>query len=194
MVCPSVSIVAGNEAEALAAHQDGMPFSVWYKEAGCARSTASKWAEACTVRIRKEVNPATGRQESWLSGHDVAILNDYRHQLQQGQKPTATVVSLAPGKPVLPAAWLPQAPEPAAPTRSREEERDALELLQLRLAGLRDALDLGAPLSTKETTLLLGVRPGADPLGRGGIEARRLGRNLWQLRKAEAVAKRKGLW
>jgi hypothetical protein len=59
---------------------------------------------------------------------------------------------------------------------------------------LREAVELGAPLSTKETTLLLGVRPGSDPLGRGGIEARRLGRNLWQLRKAEAVAKRKGLW
>ena len=148
----------------------------------------------CAVRIRKEVNPATGRQESWLSGHDVAILNDYRHQLGQDQKPSATVVSLAPGKPVLPAAWLPQAPEPAAGNRSRKEERESLELLQLRLAGLREAVELGAPLSTKETTLLLGVRPGSDPLGRGGIEARRLGHNLWQLRKAEAVAKRKGLW
>jgi hypothetical protein len=59
---------------------------------------------------------------------------------------------------------------------------------------LRKAFELGAPLSTKETTLLLGVRPGSDPLGRGGIEARRLGRNLWQPRKAEAVAKRKSLW
>ena len=187
-------IVAGNEAEALAAHQDGMPFSAWIKEAGCARSTASKWAEACAVRIRKEINPATGRQESWLSGHDVAVLNDYRRQLQQGQNPAATLVSLSPGSQVLPGAWLPQAPEPAASSRSREEEREALELLQLRLAGLRDALELSAPLSTRETTLLLGVRPGTDPLGRGGIEARRLGRNLWQLRKAEAVAKRKGLW
>ena len=68
--------MAGNEAEALAAHQDGMPFSAWVKQAGCARSTAAKWAEACAVRIRKEVNPASGRQESWLSGHDVAVLND----------------------------------------------------------------------------------------------------------------------
>lgn len=186
--------MAGNEAEALAAHQDGMPFSAWVKQAGCARSTAAKWAEACAVRIRKEVNPASGRQESWLSGHDVAVLNDYRRQLDGGQKPSATLVSLTPGGQVLPAAWLPQAPEPAAANRSREEEREALELLQLRLAGLRDALDLGAPLSTKETTLLLGVRPGGDPLGRAGIEARRLGRNLWQLRKAEPVAKRKGLW
>lgn len=186
--------MAGNEAEALAAHQDGMPFSAWFKQAGCARSTASKWAEACAVRIRKELNPATGRMESWLSGHDVAVLNDYRRQLQQDQQPTATVVSLAPGQQVLPAAWLPQAAEPEAPSRTREEEREALELLQLRLAGLRDALELGAPLSTKETTWLLGVRPGADLPSRGGIEARRLGRNLWQLRKAEAVAKRKGLW
>jgi hypothetical protein len=186
--------VAGNKAEALAAHQDGMALTAWIKQAGCARSTASQWADLCAVRIRKEVNPATGRQESWLSGHDVAILNDYRHQLGQDQKPSATVVSLAPGKPVLPAAWLPQAPEPAAGNRSRTEDRESLELLQLRLAGLREAVELGAPLSTKETTLLLGVRPGSDPLGRGGIEARRLGRNLWQLRKAEAVAKRKGLW
>ena len=121
-------IVAGNAAEALAAHQDGMPFSAWVKQAGCARSTASKWAEACAVRIRKELNPATGRQESWLSGHDVVVLNDYRRQLQHDQKPTATVVSLAPGNQVLPAAWLPQpAPEPVVPSRTREEEREALD-------------------------------------------------------------------
>ena len=109
--------MAGNEAEALAAHQDGMPFSAWVKQAGCARSTAAKWAEACAVRIRMEVNPASGRQESWLSGHDVAVLNDYRRQLDGGQKPSATLVSLTPGGQVLPAAWLPQAPEPAAANR-----------------------------------------------------------------------------
>jgi hypothetical protein len=87
--------VAGNKAEALAAHQHGKALTAWMKQAGCARSTASQWADLCAVRIRKEVNPATGRQESWRSGHDVAILNDYRHQLGQDQKPSATVVSLA---------------------------------------------------------------------------------------------------
>ncbi len=55
-------------------------------------------------------------------------------------------------------------------------------------AGLRQRLELvhlalhtGAPLSTAEVTLLLGARPGAPDVERGGLRARRLGRNVWKL-------------
>lgn len=58
-------------------------------------------------------------------------------------------------------------------------------------AGLRQRLELvllalntGAPLSTAEVTLLLGARPGAPDVERGGLRARRLGRNVWKLSRA----------
>lgn len=55
--------------------------------------------------------------------------------------------------------------------------RQRLELVQL-------ALDTGAPLSTAEITHLLGARPGAPDVQRGGLRARRLGRNVWKLSRA----------
>jgi hypothetical protein len=55
--------------------------------------------------------------------------------------------------------------------------RQRLELVQL-------AIDTGAPLSTAEVSQLLGARPGAADVLRGGLRARRLGRNVWKLSRA----------
>ena len=55
--------------------------------------------------------------------------------------------------------------------------RQRLELVQL-------ALDTGAPLSTAEITHLLGARPGSADVVRGGLRARRLGRNVWKLSRS----------
>lgn len=59
------------------------------------------------------------------------------------------------------------------------------------LTALRQRLDLtdlairtGAPLSTAEVTQLLGARPGSAVVQRGGLVARRLGRNVWRLSRS----------
>jgi hypothetical protein len=52
--------------------------------------------------------------------------------------------------------------------------RQRLELVQL-------ALQTGAPLSTAEVSHLMGARPGAAVVQRGGLTARRLSRNVWKL-------------
>lgn len=52
--------------------------------------------------------------------------------------------------------------------------RQRLELTQL-------AIQTGAPLTTAEATQLLGARPGAAVVERGGLRARRLARNVWKL-------------
>jgi hypothetical protein len=56
--------------------------------------------------------------------------------------------------------------------------RHRLELVQL-------ALNTGAPLSTAEVTALLGARPTAAEIERGGLRARRLSRNVWSLSRVE---------
>jgi hypothetical protein len=56
-----------------------------------------------------------------------------------------------------------------------------LTTLRQRLELTKLAIDTGAPMSTAEVTLLLGARPGADLVERGGLVARRLRRNLWVL-------------
>jgi hypothetical protein len=59
------------------------------------------------------------------------------------------------------------------------------------LAGLRQRLETtdlairtGAPLSTAEVAQLMGARPGAPVVERGGLTARRLGRNVWRLSRS----------
>jgi len=52
--------------------------------------------------------------------------------------------------------------------------RTRLELTDL-------ALRTGAPLSTAEVTYLMGARPGASVVERGGLKARRVSRNVWKL-------------
>jgi hypothetical protein len=68
---------------------------------------------------------------------------------------------------------------------------------QADLAGLRQRLELtqlaletGAPLSTAEVSLLLGARPGAATIERGGLVARRVSRNVWKLNRAAEAPER----
>ncbi|MFM8525357.1 MAG: hypothetical protein ACKOCM_07030 [Cyanobacteriota bacterium] len=64
------------------------------------------------------------------------------------------------------------------------EQADARALRQ-RLESIDLAIRTGAPLSTAEVTLLLGARPGANVIERGGLQARRLNRNVWVLRRTD---------
>ena len=59
------------------------------------------------------------------------------------------------------------------------------------LTGLRQRLEItdlairtGAPLTTAEVAQLMGARPGAALVERGGLRARRLGRNVWKLSRS----------
>ena len=56
--------------------------------------------------------------------------------------------------------------------------------LRQRLEALHLALQTAAPLTTAEVTHLLGARPGAAEVLRGGVIARRMGRNLWKLTRS----------
>ena len=82
-----------------------------------------------------------------------------------------------------PTGWEPAAPEPKS-ADSEDDAYDALELLGKRLRALRDAVELGAPLTTREVRLLLGANPGAEQVTRAGVNARRIARNLWQISRA----------
>jgi len=61
--------------------------------------------------------------------------------------------------------------------------RQRLELTEL-------ALSTGAPLSTAEVTYLMGARPGAASVERGGLRAQRVSRNVWKL--SQASGERRG--
>ena len=60
-----------------------------------------------------------------------------------------------------------------------------LHALRQRLELIALALETGAPLSTNETTHLLGARPGSSRTERGGLVAKRISRNVWKLSQIE---------
>jgi hypothetical protein len=57
--------------------------------------------------------------------------------------------------------------------------------LRQRLEATDLAIRTGAPLSTAEVAQLMGARPGAPVVERGGLTARRLGRNVWKLSRSD---------
>lgn len=67
-----------------------------------------------------------------------------------------------------------------------EEPQGTADLASLRqrLEVIQLAVQTGAPLSTAEVTKLLGARPGADLVERGGLRARRISRNVWKLSRS----------
>ncbi|MEB3271153.1 MAG: hypothetical protein VKJ44_05855 [Synechococcus sp.] len=71
-------------------------------------------------------------------------------------------------------------------------EGEAAELrgLHRRLEVIQLALQTGAPLTTAEVTRLLGARPGAEQVERGGLIARRLSRNVWKLLRSGETGER----
>jgi hypothetical protein len=77
---------------------------------------------------------------------------------------------------------------------SEEDDGGAADLagLRQRLELVQLALETGAPLSTAEVSLLLGARPGAPVVQRGGLRARRLSRNVWKLSRAAEEGERGG--
>ncbi|MFM7314223.1 MAG: hypothetical protein ACKO0M_13840 [Cyanobium sp.] len=68
-----------------------------------------------------------------------------------------------------------------------DEPQDArvdLASLRQRLEVIQLAVETGAPLTTAEVTRLMGVRPGAELVERGGLRARRISRNVWKLSRS----------
>ena len=63
------------------------------------------------------------------------------------------------------------------------EKADLVSLRQ-RLEITAMAIETGAPLTTSEVTQLLGAKPGAAKIERGGLLAQRISRNVWKLSKS----------
>jgi len=75
--------------------------------------------------------------------------------------------------------------EPQAWIWQEEPQGSAdLSALRQRLEVIQLAVQTGAPLSTAEVTRLMGARPGADLVERGGLRARRISRNVWKLSRS----------
>ena len=101
---------------------------------------------------------------------------------QQGMGPEQLLACLALG-------WMGRQREGAEQpawvwTEEPQDGRVDLNDLRQRLEVIQLAVQTGAPLSTAEVTRLLGARPGAELVERGGLRARRISRNVWKLSRS----------
>tara|TARA_B100000700_G_scaffold113218_1_gene127299 strand:+ start:2671 stop:3048 length:378 start_codon:yes stop_codon:yes gene_type:complete len=69
-------------------------------------------------------------------------------------------------------------------TEINSGKTDLISLRQ-RLEIIGMAIETGAPLTTSEIAQLLGAKPGASKIERGGLLAKRISRNVWKLSKAD---------
>jgi hypothetical protein len=161
---------------------DRMALSSWYEGRSVPRSTAFKLVklagiETAPMKVATSRAPVAG-----VNAEQIQQLDALAQMLQNGvtmaqlerqmagalvaaEKPAETV-SDDPG-PVL---------HPADPSA-----------LLARLEAAERAIASGLGLSTSEAAWILGVRPGAAVVTRGGITATRTARNCWQLRRSETV-------
>lgn len=196
--CAHSADVASDQPQALAAIPDGTPLDQWIEREGCSRSSAYKWIRELGIETTMAADPDDPRkQRAWLSTGQADQLSAYakhRKGKRIGEVRIGDVMTVSraplPLVPMVPPGWAPSA-ETADDADTVDDEREAVELLALRLRALKDAVELGAPLSTREVRLLLGARPGGDRVTRAGIEARREARGLWRLGK---VTDRRERW
>lgn len=131
-----------------------------------AEKRSSKPAEATAAETIPADSDA-GRAAEWLA-----------QAAQQGLSPEQLLACLALG-------WMGRQRDGGeAPAWIWNEEPQGstdLSALRQRLEVIQLAVQTGAPLSTAEVTQLMGARPGADLVERGGLRARRVSRNVWKL-------------
>jgi hypothetical protein len=178
-----------DNVEAVEALPSGCLFSDWITRRGCAKSTAYRMRSELGVIPEKRRRGAA--VEVWLSAGDEVLMSAYADALGRGLSTVAALEAVGMRGRVtalvesdgaaLIGPMESDGPQPEGPMESDGADGEGLILLRRRLAALRDALELGAPLSTAEAALLLGARPGGAEVVRGRIRAVRLRRNLWTL-------------
>lgn len=170
-------------AELREALPSGCLFSDWIARRGCAKSTAYRMRSE--LGITPEKRRRGGAVEVWLSAADEALLSAYADALGRGLS-TGEALAMVGRSGVLmesdgAALAIPMESDGASPDAPMESDGEVLHRLRERLAALRDAVELGAPLTTAEVAMLLGARPGGAEVVRGRIRAVRLRRNVWAL-------------
>lgn len=161
---------------------DSMPLSSWWETRKVARSTAFRLVKLLRMRTgtmrvatsRKPVAALNARQMAQLDVLADRLRNGATLPELEAELETALVAAGGPAETV--------SDDPG----SIHHPVDPDALLARLEAGER-AIRSGLPLSTAEVAWLLMARPGGDRVHRGGVEAIRHGRNVWQLKRSESV-------
>lgn len=161
---------------------DLMALSSWYEDKGVPRSTAFKLVKLAGIETTPMKVPSSRAPVAAINAEQIQQLDALAQMLQSGvtmaqlERQMAGALVTA-GKP---AETVSDDPGPIL------HPADPSALLA-RLEAAERAIASGLGLSTSEAAWILGVKPGAAVVTRGGITATRTARNCWQLRQSETV-------
>jgi hypothetical protein len=143
------------------------------------RTASPSRSHAEPMPVTETVSEPSGGMPDWLA-----------RAVEQGVKPEQALACIGLGL----MQRLADGPQDAPWLWNEEEDGGSADLaaLRQRLELVQLAIDTGAPLSTAEVSQLLGARPGAAVVQRGGLRARRLSRNVWKLSRATEEGERSG--
>lgn len=162
-----------NDPAAVAAVPDGMTVAQAMGELELRKT-------ALYQRMRQlGIQPTTHGGRAFLSNDQIEQLRTFNKAAALARRPTAALLAM------VASAGQQAEPSSAHSANGEQDERERLELLQLRLGVLREAIEMGGPLTTAEVALLLGARPGGAEVVRGRVVAVREGRDCWTLERLE---------
>jgi hypothetical protein len=182
------------ESAALDAMPSGCLFADWIEQKKISKSTAYKWRS--DLGIKPDKRRVGTRVEVWLSAADEALLGQYAELMARDMTVPEALAALGRSVPVEPIGATAIVPvEPTGISAIVPAESDGaqgtapvesdgvrqLEQLRTRLAALRDAAELGAPLTTAEVSVLLGARAGGVEVVRGRLRAVKQSHNCWTI-------------
>lgn len=183
-----------SDAPLVDATPSGQLFADWIARKGCAKSTAYRMRSE--LGIEPERRRRGGVVEVWLSQAQADLMTAYADALGRGMSTAEALEAVGHGSAIVETDGARRNPPPLVPMESGgappepmesvgADEKAELGAIRSRLAALRDAVELGAPLTTREAALLLGARPGGDEVARGRILAVREARNCWVLERID---------
>ena len=160
--------------EALAA-VDGLRFSDWWEDRQISRSTAFKLLTISGVELEKRKVDGSRAPVSFIKASDLGPLDFLANQTKEGKTLAELETKIVEVK---------AKTEPAQTVQDSPQHLQAPEHLLQRLQAAQLAVQSGLGLTTAEASWILGVRPGAAVVVRGGVVAERQSRNHWKLSAA----------
>lgn len=162
-----------------AATVDGVRLAELIEQLPLSRGSVFELIKALGIVTTKGPGPDGRGRVAWLSADSADRLQDAAHRVNRGE---VRIADLAGWLATTPAK---QAPSEAASAHSADSADPAPFLARLEAADR--AIRSGLGLTTAETTWILGVKPGAAVVTRGGIKATRTGWNCWRLQSADTA-------
>lgn len=170
------SAQSADSADAADAVLDGVRLAELIESLPVSRGSVFELVKALGIETMKGPGPGGRGRVAWVGSHDADKLEAAAREVAAGRLRIADVGAIVQRQ------QTPQAMPTVAPAVS-PDSADGDGLLQ-RIEAAERALRTGFPLSTAEVAWIIGARPGAAVVDRGGIRAERLARNVWRLSAA----------